>query len=58
MSSWEYGGTHMQIQGGGLRLNDAAVTDGGQMVTLADLNAEGVIKLAAGKKKLVLIKPV
>jgi tyrosyl-tRNA synthetase len=45
-------------QGGGLRLNDAAVTDGAQMVTSADLNAEGVIKLAAGKKKIVLVRPV
>ena len=45
-------------QGGGLRLNDAAVTDGQRLVTLADLNADGVLKLAAGKKKLVLVRPV
>ena len=45
-------------QGGGLRLNDVAINDGGHMVTLADLNADGVLKLAAGKKKIVLIKPV
>jgi tyrosyl-tRNA synthetase len=45
-------------QGGGLRLNDVAIADGGHMVTLADLNADGVLKLAAGKKKIVLIKPV
>lgn len=45
-------------QGGGLRLNDVQVTDGQRVVTLADLGAEGVIKLAAGKKKIVLVRPV
>ncbi|KQP46400.1 tyrosine--tRNA ligase [Brevundimonas sp. Leaf280] len=44
-------------QGGGLRLNDAAVSDGAQLLTEADLKA-GVIKLAAGKKKIVLVRPV
>ncbi|NEX92589.1 tyrosine--tRNA ligase [Caulobacter sp. 17J65-9] len=45
-------------QGGGLRLNDVQIADGNQLVTLADLNADGVLKLAAGKKKIVLVKPV
>jgi len=45
-------------QGGGLRLNDKAETDGQRLVTLADCNADGLIKLAAGKKKIVLVKPV
>ncbi len=44
-------------QGGGLRLNDAAVSDGTQLLTKADLK-DGVIKLAAGKKKIVLVRPV
>jgi tyrosyl-tRNA synthetase len=44
-------------QGGGLRLNDHAITDGDHKVTVADLTADGVLKLAAGKKKIVLIKP-
>jgi tyrosyl-tRNA synthetase len=44
-------------QGGGLRLNDAAVSDGAQPLTEADLK-DGAIKLAAGKKKIVLVKPV
>jgi tyrosyl-tRNA synthetase len=44
-------------QGGGLRLNDVAINDGAHMVTEADL-VDGVAKLAAGKKKIVLIKPV
>jgi tyrosyl-tRNA synthetase len=45
-------------QGGGLRLNDVAEADAQRPVTAADLNADGVIKLAAGKKKIVLIRPV
>jgi tyrosyl-tRNA synthetase len=45
-------------QGGGLRVNDVAEADGQRNVTAADLNADGVIKLAAGKKKIVLVKPV
>ena len=45
-------------QGGGLRLNDTAVSDAALAVTLADMNGDGVIKLAAGKKKIVLVRPV
>jgi tyrosyl-tRNA synthetase len=45
-------------QGGGLRLNDAAISDGARLVEDADVTADGVIKLAAGKKKIVLVKPV
>jgi tyrosyl-tRNA synthetase len=44
-------------QGGGLRLNDVAVSDGAQLVTRADLT-DGVLKLAAGKKKIVLVRGV
>ncbi|MDO8294885.1 MAG: tyrosine--tRNA ligase [Caulobacter sp.] len=44
-------------KGGGLRVNDAAETDGDRTLTGADL-VEGVIKLSVGKKKIVLIKPV
>ncbi|WP_425984083.1 tyrosine--tRNA ligase [Brevundimonas sp. TWP1-2-1b1] len=44
-------------QGGGLRLNDAPVADGAHLLTEADLK-DGVIKLAAGKKKIVLVRPV
>ena len=45
-------------QGGGLRLNDEAITDGARLIEHADVNADGVLKLAAGKKKIVLVKPV
>jgi tyrosyl-tRNA synthetase len=44
-------------QGGGLRVNDKAELDANRMVTGADL-VEGVVKLAAGKKKIVLVKPI
>ncbi len=45
-------------QGGGLRLNDVAINDGNHLVTTKDLNTDGVLKLAAGKKKIVLVRPV
>ena len=44
------------IQGGGAKVNDAAVTDGSLLLTLTDLTAEGYIKLSSGKKKHALIK--
>jgi len=44
-------------QGGGLRLNDDAIADAARMISLADLK-DGAIKLSAGRKKIVLVKPV
>ena len=44
-------------QGGGLRVNDVAINDGNQLVTKADLNTDGVIKISQGKKKIVLVRP-
>jgi tyrosyl-tRNA synthetase len=44
-------------QGGGLRVNDKPEPDANRLVTTADL-VDGVVKLAAGKKKIVLVKPV
>ncbi|MGE5565932.1 MAG: tyrosine--tRNA ligase [Parcubacteria group bacterium] len=44
-------------QGGGLRVNDTPEPDANRALTEADL-VDGVIKLAAGKKKIVLVKPV
>jgi tyrosyl-tRNA synthetase len=44
-------------QGGGLRINDVQEMDGNRIVTHEDL-VEGVIKLAAGKKKIGLVKPI
>ncbi len=45
-------------QGGGLRLNDKQEMDGARIITLADEGPGGVFKLAAGKKKIVLVKAV
>ena len=42
--------------GGGLRLNDAVEGDAQRLVTLADLDADGLMKLAAGRKKIVLVR--
>ncbi|WP_162252129.1 tyrosine--tRNA ligase [Caulobacter sp. Root487D2Y] len=44
-------------QGGGVKVNDKAEPDANRVVTEADL-VGGVVKLAAGKKKIVLVKPV
>jgi tyrosyl-tRNA synthetase len=44
-------------QGGGVKVNDKAESDANRTITAADL-VEGVVKLAAGKKKIVLVKPV
>jgi tyrosyl-tRNA synthetase len=44
-------------QGGGLKVNDKAEPDANRVVTSAEL-IDGVVKLAAGKKKIVLVKPV
>jgi tyrosyl-tRNA synthetase len=46
------------VQGGGLRINDIAVSDVKAACSLSDVTAEGVIKLSVGRKKHVLIKPV
>ena len=47
-----------QIKGGGVKVNDKAVTDEKLTLTLSDLTPEGVIKLSLGKKKHVLLKAV
>ncbi|NOZ66935.1 MAG: tyrosine--tRNA ligase [Alphaproteobacteria bacterium] len=45
------------IKQGGARLNDDRISDGETVITLKQLNSEGTIKLSAGKKKHILIKP-
>ena len=45
------------IQGGGIRVNDAAVGDDKLELTAAMLGGDGTIKLSSGKKKHVLIRP-
>ena len=45
-------------QQGGLKVNDVAVASPDQPLSAFERSAEGVIKLAAGKKKLVLVRPI
>ena len=46
------------IKGGGARVNDTVIGDETARVTMADVNADGVIKLSAGKKRHSLVRPV
>jgi tyrosyl-tRNA synthetase len=52
------GEARRQVKGGGIKVNDVAVTDARQVLTLSDLTDEGVIKLSLGKKRHALIRPV
>jgi tyrosyl-tRNA synthetase len=52
------GEARRQVKGGGLRLNDANVTDERAVLAAADLTGDGVVKLSLGKKKHILLKPV
>jgi tyrosyl-tRNA synthetase len=52
------GEARRQIQSGGIRVNDIAVTDEKMTLTPANLTPEGVIKLSMGKKRHALLKPV
>ena len=45
------------IGNGGLKLNDAVVSDPKFTVDASALNSDGVLKLSSGKKKHVLVKP-
>ncbi|PWC58902.1 tyrosyl-tRNA synthetase [Azospirillum sp. TSH7] len=44
------------IKGGGAKLNDGPIADEAAKATAADLNADGVVKLSAGKKRHALVK--
>ena len=52
------GEARRQIQGGGLRVNDALVKDEKARLGPSDVSPEGVIKLSLGRKRHVLLKPV
>jgi len=52
------GEARRQIKGGGLKVNDASVTDDKMTLTPKDVTPEGVIKLSLGRKKHVLLRPV
>jgi len=51
------GEARRQVKSGGLRVNDAPVTDERAQLSNADLMGEGVIKLSFGRKKHVLLAP-
>ncbi len=50
------GEARRQIKGGGLRVNDAPVTDERAVIGPKDFEKDGVVKLSLGKKKHVLLE--
>jgi tyrosyl-tRNA synthetase len=52
------GEARRQVKGGGIKVNDATVTDERHTLSPSDLTEEGVIKLSLGKKRHALIRPV
>ncbi|MBV8934553.1 MAG: tyrosine--tRNA ligase, partial [Alphaproteobacteria bacterium] len=46
------------IRGGGARINDSVVENETTAISVADLDANGVLKLSAGRKRHVLVRPV
>jgi len=46
------------IKGGGGRINDRPIADDSYLVGTADLDANGVVKLSAGKKRHALVRAV
>ncbi len=51
------GEARRHVQGGAVRINDAAMSDERRVVGTADVTADGVIKLSLGKKKHILVRP-
>ena len=51
------GEARRQVKAGGLRVNDAVVTDERATLSGSDLGGEGAVKLSFGKKKHVLLRP-
>jgi len=46
------------IRGGGARINDQVIENEVQLISLADFGAQDIIKLSAGRKRHVLVRPV
>lgn len=46
------------IRGGGAKINDSAISDESLVLKTSHLNAEGVMKLSAGKKRHALVRPI
>ncbi|GLR51941.1 tyrosine--tRNA ligase [Shinella yambaruensis] len=51
------GEARRHVQGGAVRINDAAVSDERRLIGTADVSGDGVIKLSLGKKKHILVRP-
>jgi tyrosyl-tRNA synthetase len=51
------GEARRHVQGGAVRINDAAVSDERRVIGTADISADGVVKLSLGKKKHILVRP-
>jgi len=51
------GEARRHVQGGAVKINDAAVSDERRMVGSGEITADGVVKLSLGKKKHVLVRP-
>ena len=45
------------IRGGGARVNDSVVPSETLNIDVGDINADGVVKLSAGKKRHALVRP-
>ena len=44
------------VKAGGARINNVTVSDETRTITAADLDADGVVKLSAGKKRHALVR--
>jgi len=51
------GAARRLIRGGGMRLNDSVISEEDFAVSLSDCNSDGLIKLSAGKKRHILVRP-
>ncbi len=53
------GEARRHIQGGAVRVNDAAISDERAQIGTSEITSDGVIKLSLGKKKKhILVRPV
>ena len=52
------GEARRHLKGGGLRVNDAVISNERSLLSESDLSGEGVVKLSLGRKRHVLLKPV
>jgi tyrosyl-tRNA synthetase len=51
------GEARRHVQGGAVRINDAAVSDERAVIGSGEVTGDGIIKLSLGKKKHILVRP-